>query len=695
MKKLLAPLFIIALIFAITISAMAAEPTVSASMGGSGSARNITVTVADDYGIYSQLFAFINGTSSDIYTITGELSIYTVHIDFSGNSISPPNNQRITAAEPRTSCNEQSGHFYGIIVDGFIPNGVVTAPTCETAGYTTYACLRCGEEETNLNENDFVNALGHTKGEKVTTLVPTCTDKGAWEICCTVCETKLAGRGIPALGHTPGEKVTTLEPTCTEEGAWEIRCDVCDDLLDFDAIEALGHEPGEKTTTLVPTCTGDGEWEIKCDICDDVLESGALEALGHEPGEKITTLAPTCTEAGAWEIQCDVCGELIENGIIPANGHDYEITAVVPMTPKSDGYTTYTCTVCGDSYNDDFEYAVPYNWVIDEVVEPTCTARGYTIYKDEYWNKTKTSDWTKPLGHAPGEKATTLEPTCTEVGAWEIRCVRCSDIVLESGSIPATGHLILPGSEPTTTIDPDCVSRGQKLWECGNGCGHVYYREFIDALGHDFVPSARNAGIFKRGDGSMNVEYVCSRCPEYFVWLKVDTLLSAIDLTNDFLNGDFDGYTAESVEAAKNWVNVDLGELEEIRNPMNPDSILNKYHSDAALKSLIDSINISASIEYAKKLLVEIPKVIVDGAPRPVVLTTLGKNVTKVNIEIRQYFTNGSYEIIDIILLTNSGGEGSKTVDVKSANGITYSITRNKSQDGNNGITAITKIVKK
>jgi len=84
-----------------------------------------------------------------------------------------------------------------------------------------------------------------------------------------------------------------------------------------------------------------------------------------------------------------------------------------------------------------------------------------------------------------------------------------------------------------------------------------------------------------------------------------------------------------------------------------------------------------------------------DGTPRPVILTALGRNVTRVNIEVRQYYTDGSFEVVDTILLTNSGSEGSRTVSVRSANGDIYDITRTKSQDGNNGITVITNIVKK
>jgi hypothetical protein len=69
------------------------------------------------------------------------------------------------------------------------------------------------------------------------------------------------------------------------------------------------------------------------------------------------------------------------------------------------------------------------------------------------------------------------------------------------------------------------------------------------------------------------------------------------------------------------------------------------------------------------------------------VVTALGSNVRQVTIEIRR-----GDSIVDTIILTNSGSEGSRVVSVRSSAGDTYSITRTKSQNGNNGITAITAI---
>jgi len=39
-------------------------------------------------------------------------------------------------------------------------------------------------------------------------------------------------------GHTAGDEIIALAPTCTEEGVWEIRCTVCEGLLETGAIDA-------------------------------------------------------------------------------------------------------------------------------------------------------------------------------------------------------------------------------------------------------------------------------------------------------------------------------------------------------------------------------------------------------------------------------------------------------------------------
>jgi hypothetical protein len=75
-------------------------------------------------------------------------------------------------------------------------------------------------------------ANGHTPGDSATCMTAQI---------CTVCEEVL----VEALGHTAGERVDVLDPTCTEEGRWETKCEVCKDILEYGAIDALGHDYGE------------------------------------------------------------------------------------------------------------------------------------------------------------------------------------------------------------------------------------------------------------------------------------------------------------------------------------------------------------------------------------------------------------------------------------------------------------------
>ena len=77
--------------------------------------------------------------------------------------------------------------------------GVVTAPTCEEKGCTTYVCTTCGEGFTD----DYVAALGHSKGEGVVT-VPTCTEEGYTTYVCTTCGESLNDNWVARLGHILG-----------------------------------------------------------------------------------------------------------------------------------------------------------------------------------------------------------------------------------------------------------------------------------------------------------------------------------------------------------------------------------------------------------------------------------------------------------------------------------------------------------
>ena len=109
---------------------------------------------------------------------------------------------------------------------------VITSPTCEAQGYTTYTCTVCGDSY----EGDHVDALGHSNETAVTP--PTCTKDGYTTYTCTVCGNSEEGNQVPSLGHSYGDWEITDEPTHSKEGTKSRTCSVCGD-VETDTVEML------------------------------------------------------------------------------------------------------------------------------------------------------------------------------------------------------------------------------------------------------------------------------------------------------------------------------------------------------------------------------------------------------------------------------------------------------------------------
>ncbi len=171
---------------------------------------------------------------------------------------------------------------------------VVTKPTCEEAGYTTYTCY-CGDTYTA----DHVDAIGHNYEETV--VAPSCSDTGHTLHLCSYCGDSYRTNETPALGHTPGAAADCENAQI---------CTVCEEVL----VEALGHTDGAAATCdTAQTCT----------VCGDVI----VPALGH-----------------AWSDWADlgdgthsrVCGN--DASHVEAGAHDWT---------EATYYEPAKCTVCG------------------------------------------------------------------------------------------------------------------------------------------------------------------------------------------------------------------------------------------------------------------------------------------------------------------------------------------------------------
>ena len=257
------------------------------------------------------------------------------------------------AGESCTSCTPAHTHDY---------KAVVTAPTCTTAGYTTYTCA-CGDTYTA----DEVAATGHSYNAVVT--APTCTDGGYTTYTCSCGDTYVADE-VAATGHDYDAVVTA--PTCTAAGYTTYTCS-CGDTYVADEVAATGHSYTSEETEA-PTCTVAGVMTYTCACGDTYTEE--IAAKGHTL-TRVEAKAPTCTEAGyeAYEY-CSAC-DYTTFKEVAATGHKYD-AVVTPPTCTAAGYTTYTCA-CGDTYTAD-EVAAKSHKYESVYTAPTFEDDGFWTY---------------------------------------------------------------------------------------------------------------------------------------------------------------------------------------------------------------------------------------------------------------------------------------------------------------------------
>ena len=278
-----------------------------------------------------------------------------------------------------------------IILDalGHDYEAVITAPTCTTAGYTTYTCSACGDSYIA----DEADALGHTE-EIVSGYTATCIESGLTDgVKCSVCsEILIAQEEIPALGHAE-ETVYGYAATCTEAGLTDgVKCTVCGETIELqmeipanghtlpegatceqagycnvcgiELGEALGHEYVE--TVTAPTCTAAGYTIHICSRCGDKYVSSEVAALGHTEGEaKIEdAILAGCDTAGSYDnvVYCITCGEELSREIISVDalGHTAGDTVVeneVTEDCENDGSydNVVYCVVCGEELSRETE----------------------------------------------------------------------------------------------------------------------------------------------------------------------------------------------------------------------------------------------------------------------------------------------------------------------------------------------------
>ena len=130
-----------------------------------------------------------------------------------------------TAGADATCTEDQACTVCGEVLTpapGHNYNAIVTPPTCEEDGYTTYTCTVCGDNYTA----DETDANGHAYVGTVTT-EPTCTEPGVKTYICQNDASHTYTEEIPVTDHTWGDWTETIPATYTQEGEEMRTCEVC------------------------------------------------------------------------------------------------------------------------------------------------------------------------------------------------------------------------------------------------------------------------------------------------------------------------------------------------------------------------------------------------------------------------------------------------------------------------------------
>ena len=299
-------------------------------------------------------------------------------------------------------CDKQLSRIPTTIPKAHSYTSVVTPPTCEAQGYTTYTCSVCSDSYVA----DYTDALGHdyVAGE---TVAPTCEAEGYTVYTCSRCQASKNDDKVAALGHNyvAGE---TVAPTCEAEGYTVYTCSRCQASKNDDKVAALGHDyvAGE---TVAPTCEAEGYTTYTCSRCKDSYNSDKVAALGHDYVAG-TPVAPTCTAEGYTTYTCSRCKDSYNGDKVAALGHNYQ-NVVTKATLTKNGSIVKKCSRCGANGGTTVIY---YPKTI------TLSATSYT-YDGKVKKPTVTVKGSNGKAIAASNYTVTYASGCKNVGAYTVK----------------------------------------------------------------------------------------------------------------------------------------------------------------------------------------------------------------------------------------------------------------------------------
>ena len=446
---------------------------------------------------------------------------------------------------------EKLGHSF----TSYTSNGDAT---CTADGTKTAKCDRCDVTDTKKDEE---SALGHDYVGVVTD--PTCVDKGYTTYTCSRCPDTYTADETQALGHSFTSYTSNGDAKCLENGTETAKCDRCD-VTDTRTEEnsALGHSFTNYVSNGDATCTADGTKTAKCDRCDVTdTQTDEGSALGHSM-VKTDAVAATCFAGGNNEYYtCSVCSNVYkdEAGLTQTTAeaektaklqHNNVLTKTVPSTCVEQGYVEYTCSLCGTiTCVHDTNPLPPHNFVATEI-PATCTTKSgmhfecsvchlnYDVLDGEYAPHTWKSEWT-----------VTVEPTCVSTGEKAHFCSVCGAKGATT-TLPKLPHHI----DETNVVDYVTASGYDYLvYDC-TICGNYKAVQFVvnakDSKGNKLVGATvkvtdSQGTLVATGktssDGTYITDTVLFKEGSYTVTIKTDDNHSSVNVLKVSKNGSVSG----------------------------------------------------------------------------------------------------------------------------------------------------------